>query len=190
MNLASRHWLSAILLAVLALLPSSASAGMTPEEVKAFEAYKAKADQGHAQAQYVLGLCYENGDDVVKDQVGPIIWPHKTAGKAQFNLGVVKDEVEAAKWYRKAADQGHLKSQYFIGLRYKAGIGVAKDEVEAYAYLSLAGTAVKAAREELASLEAGISPDARLRGQQRAKQLQEEVEAKIAANIASKHSGR
>jgi hypothetical protein len=39
-------------------------------------------------------------------------------------------------------------------------------------------------------LEAGISPDARLRGQQRAKQLQEEVEAKIAANIAAMKAGK
>ena len=158
--------------------------------MEALKWYRRAADQGYAAAQYTLGICYAEGDDVVKDQVGPIIWLHKTADQAQYNLGVVKDEVEAAKWYRKAADQGSLKSQYFIGLRYKAGIGVAKDEVEAYAYLSLAGTAVEAAREELASLEAGISPDARLRGQRRAKQLQEEVEAKIAANIASKHSGR
>jgi TPR repeat protein len=156
--------------------------GVAKDQVEALKWYRKAADQGYAAAQYTLGICYAEGDDVVKDQVGPIIWLHKTAGQAQFNLGVVKDEVEAAKWYRKAADQGSLKSQYFIGLRYKAGIGVAKDEVEAYAYLSLAGTAVEAAREELASLEAGISPDARLRGQQRAKQLQEEVEAKIAAN--------
>ena len=88
MNLASCHWLSAILLAVLALLPSSASAGMTPEEVKAFEAYKAKADQGHAQAQYNLGTCYLDG------------------------IGVAKDQVEAVKWHRKAADHGYAAAQY------------------------------------------------------------------------------
>jgi hypothetical protein len=35
MNPAPRPWLSAILLAVLALLPSSAAAGMAPEELKA-----------------------------------------------------------------------------------------------------------------------------------------------------------
>jgi len=211
-------------------MPSLAPAAMTPEEAKAFEGFKAKADQGYAQAQYnlgtcyldgigvakdlveavkwhrkaadqghapaqyVLGLCYENGDGVAKDQIEAVKWHRKAADQgyapAQHTLGffydigdgVAEDHAEAVKWYRKAADQGSLKSQYFIGLRYKAGIGVAKDEVEAYAYLSLAGTAVEAAREELASLEAGISPDARLRGQQRAKQLQEEVEAKIAAN--------
>ena len=41
------------------------------------------AEQGHADAQYGLGLCYENGS------------------------GVDKDLSEAFKWYSKAAKQGH-----------------------------------------------------------------------------------
>ncbi len=42
------------------------------------------AEKGEANAQFFLGLCYCHDDD-----------------------GVSKDLTEAAKWFRKAADQGH-----------------------------------------------------------------------------------
>lgn len=38
---------------------------------------------------------------------------------------------EAAKWVRKAADQGEARAQYFMGLMYIEGTGVIKDAVEA-----------------------------------------------------------
>ena len=41
------------------------------------------ADQGHAGAQYNLGIMYANG------------------------YGVPEDDAEAVRWYRLAADQGH-----------------------------------------------------------------------------------
>ena len=40
---------------------------MTPEKVKEFEGYKAKAEKGDAKAQYALGVCYEQGLGVVVD---------------------------------------------------------------------------------------------------------------------------
>ena len=45
------------------------------------------ADQGHARAQYNLGVCYENG------------------------RGVEQNYEMAAKYYQLAADQGHAKAQ-------------------------------------------------------------------------------
>jgi TPR repeat protein len=44
---------------------------------------------------------------------------------------VEKDEVEAGKWYHKAAEQGDVHAQSFLGNCYDEGIGVEKDEVEA-----------------------------------------------------------
>ena len=53
--------------------------------------------------------------------------------------GVTKDLVEAARWYRKAADQGHADAQFTLGHRYYKGEGVAKDLVEAARWYRKAG---------------------------------------------------
>ena len=45
--------------------------------------------------------------------------------------GVAKDDYEAVKWYRKAADQGDARAQCNLGLMYENGRGVSKDEYEA-----------------------------------------------------------
>ena len=144
---------------------------MAPEELKvfkpnkaqaelelkdAFERAKARAEKGDVQAQYSLANYYEHG------------------------LGVAMDKNEAVKWYRKAADQGDAQAQFNLGVCYRKGEGVAKDEIEAYAYYNLAGITDEDARKDLAILEKGMSPDVRLRGQQRTKELQKEIEAKRA----------
>ena len=189
MNQADRPWIVAVILCLLAL--STAHAGMTSEEVKMFEGYKVLAEKGGKVAQYNLGLCYANGYGVAKDQVQAVSWYRKAAEQgdtdAQFNLevcyrkgeGVTKDHVEAIKWYRKAAEQGYAKAQSNIGVCYEKGEGVAKDEIEAYAYYNLAGITGELARKNLANLEKKMSPDARLLGQQRTKQLQKEIEGRL-----------
>ena len=48
MNLAARPWIVAVILGLLTLSP--AHAGMTPEEVKAFEGYKVQAEKGDLEA--------------------------------------------------------------------------------------------------------------------------------------------
>jgi TPR repeat protein len=42
--------------------------------------------------------------------------------------GVAKDEKEAVKWYRKAAEQGLASAQLNLGFMYAQGHGVTKDE--------------------------------------------------------------
>ena len=55
-----------------------------------------------------LAVCYKNGE------------------------GVPKNEVEAVKWFRKAAEQGDADAQFYLGWAYVTnGEGVPKDEVEA-----------------------------------------------------------
>ena len=44
----------------------------------------------------------------------------------------------AAKWFRRAAEQGHANAQYRLGLRYSQGQGVPKNIVQAYMWWSLA----------------------------------------------------
>jgi hypothetical protein len=59
--------------------------------------------------------------------------------EAQFNLGLMYDKgqgvpqdyAEAAKWYRKAAEQGNAEAQYNLGMMYYAGQGVPQDHAVA-----------------------------------------------------------
>eukprot|EP00931_Biecheleriopsis_adriatica_P043236 TRINITY_DN2472_c0_g1_i11.p4 TRINITY_DN2472_c0_g1~~TRINITY_DN2472_c0_g1_i11.p4 ORF type:complete len:103 (-),score=28.68 TRINITY_DN2472_c0_g1_i11:8-316(-) len=52
--------------------------------------------------------------------------------------GVEKDEVEAARLFRLAAEQGDADAQYNLGVMYRDGRGVPKDEVEAARLYGLA----------------------------------------------------
>ena len=51
--------------------------------------------------------------------------------------GVPKDVVEAARWIRMAAEQGHGKAQINLGIIYFLGRGVPKDDVQAYAWVNI-----------------------------------------------------
>jgi len=42
------------------------------------------------------------------------------------------DQVEAVKWYRKAAEQGDADAQFNLGVRYDAGQGVQQDMAAAW----------------------------------------------------------
>ena len=44
---------------------------------------------------------------------------------------MAEDDVEAVKWYRKAAEQNYAPAQYNLGLCYDHGDGVAENQVEA-----------------------------------------------------------
>jgi TPR repeat protein len=65
-------------------------------------------------------------------------WFQKGYSFAYGTGGVAKDEREAVKWYRLAADQGHVRAQFYLGVCYYSGAGVAKDEREAVKWYRLA----------------------------------------------------
>ncbi len=59
--------------------------------------------------------------------------------------GVAQDPVQAAIWYRKAADQGDAEGQTDLGLLYALeGFGEAEDEMQSYIWLSLAVSRIAA----------------------------------------------
>ncbi|WP_051908363.1 tetratricopeptide repeat protein [Candidatus Odyssella acanthamoebae] len=101
------------------------------------------AEQGHAEAQFNLGVMYEDGQGVTQDDAEAVKWYRKAADQgdadAQNNLGVCyyngrgvpQDDTEAVKWVRLAADQGHVKAQNNLGVCYQSGQGVTKDNTEA-----------------------------------------------------------
>ena len=61
------------------------------------------AEQGDARAQTELGARYENGRGVARDYRAAVSWFRRAA--ARRNL------VEAVRWYRLAAEQGHADAQ-------------------------------------------------------------------------------
>ena len=112
--------------------------------------YRKAADQGVAQAQFNLGVKYDNGEGVPQDYAAAVSWYRKAAEQgaayAQFNLGVKYDNGEgvpqdyaaAAGWYRKAADQGVAQAQFNLGVMYAKGQGVPQDYVQAHKWFNLA----------------------------------------------------
>ncbi|MGE5130858.1 MAG: tetratricopeptide repeat protein, partial [Sphingomonadaceae bacterium] len=70
--------------------------------------------------------------------------------------GVKRDESSAAKWYRKAAFQGHPEAQLRLGQLYADGQGVPRDDFQAYVWFSAAArggnSTAKARQEEAAKL--------------------------------------
>ncbi len=54
----------------------------------------------------------------------------------QQGLGVPQNNVEAVKWYRRAAENGHPRAQQNLGVMYEDGTGVLQDHREAIAWYS------------------------------------------------------
>lgn len=83
---------------------------------EAFSLYQQLADQGHAKAQFNLGVMYDQGQYVAQDYAQAVFWYQKAAeqgnANAQYNLafkykigqGITQDDIKAAYWYRKAAE--------------------------------------------------------------------------------------
>ena len=105
-------------------------------------------------AQNNLGFCYVNG------------------------YGVQKNQLEAKKWFRKAADQGCDVAQYNLGMNYYKGDGVEKNAVEAYAYFKLAANTYKKAQKRCDLLKKEMTKEQLQAAQRRAKELQALIEAK------------
>jgi TPR repeat protein len=78
-----------------------------------------------------------------------------TLAQAYFmGKGVPKDPAEAARWFRKAANQGEPQSERILGLMYKAGsAGLPKDEAQAASWFrKAAGQGDSLAQAELGEL--------------------------------------
>ena len=110
---------------------------------KAAEQYLKAAEQGNAEAQYSLGVCYLLGNGVGIDRELAFEWFLKAAeqgnASAQYQLGEYYnygwlgrcDSELALEWYLKAAEQGNAKAQYSLGRCYCYGRGVEEDKKEA-----------------------------------------------------------
>ena len=53
------------------------------------------------------------------------------AVNCDIGAGETQDDAEAARWYRKAAEQGYALAQFNLAVMYDQGQGVARDQAEA-----------------------------------------------------------
>ena len=104
----------------------------------AYDEWLPLAELGDVEAQYNLGVMYDQGANVDQD------------------LG------KAANWYRKAAEQGFMDAQANLGMMYYRGDGVPGDHTEAARWFQLA--ADKGDTEAAAWLERITSESSRTTG--------------------------
>lgn len=111
---------------------------------------KNAADKGHTQAQYFLGVIYENGYGTEADSELALRWWRLAAGggdvKALHNIGVLfyegrekikRNYQEAYKWWSLAAEKDYALSANNLGfMRYRRGKGVKKDILKAIDYFN------------------------------------------------------
>ena len=106
--------------------------------------YRRAAGTGSVEGERALGMAlWRPHGDLAEAE----LWLRKAADQgdtpAECTLGsfVAREKHDAAggfAWYMKAAEQGDTSGQSEVGILYAAGVGVEKNPVEAYFWLTLA----------------------------------------------------
>lgn len=143
-------------LSTLSLVPLLCGCGDPMQ--KRFHEYQVKAEEGSAEAQYELATRYQMG------------------------LGVSIDRTEMMKWFRKAAEQNHARSQFAMALNWENREGN-NDYIESYAWAKLAGRTLSEAANYCGHFEEKIFTQQELAA---AKNRAEELRAEIAVKLKSK----
>ena len=105
---------------------------------------KERAASGDPEAQFTLGKNYE-------------------AGRGGLKI----DFAEAARWYRKSADQGNFYAQASLGILYHSGKGVPRDDIQSEMWLSVAAQrSIPGDRETIVEMKDSVA--AHLTRQQKA----------------------
>ncbi|MSP67799.1 MAG: sel1 repeat family protein [Alphaproteobacteria bacterium] len=158
--------------------------GLKQDPAEAFRWYEAAAKQGNAKAGRSLAYMYYFGDGTRQDlaRAAQLFAAASDDGlaAAHFDLGrlyyrgqgVERDFLRAAELFEQAARSGYGKAQLWLGRMYFTGEGVAKNEAEAYFWLTLAeAQEPEGARHFLARLDRSLPEAGRKAAKQRAKQF-------------------
>ncbi|MBT3487718.1 MAG: hypothetical protein HOK24_18815 [Desulfobacula sp.] len=106
---------------------------------QSFNKFLELADHGDIDAQYSLGMIYEDGKDVTQSFTQSLYWYERAAEgghpKAQYHLGciyyigteVTIDYQKVVYWYKKAAERGNEFAQFCLGEMYEFGEEVTQD---------------------------------------------------------------
>ncbi len=125
--------------AVASQLNQATAAYERGDYASALRVFRTIAEQGDANAQYNLGVMYDNGRGVPQDYAAAMSWWRRAAEggstRAQFNLGGMhlsgkgapQDYTIAGQWFRKAAERGYADAQFGLATLYYNGLGVPQD---------------------------------------------------------------
>jgi TPR repeat protein len=169
--------------ALFAILVNSSAVAGFEEGITAYQAnnmplaykeFRAAAEEGHADSQFNVGLMFEQGIGVGKDEKEAIVWYRKAAVQgnelAQYNLavlyengrGTAVDFEQANEWYRKASAQGDPLAIGNLGMLYLRGQGVKENTIAGLALLLVSATMDSSpqnhARQNIASTR-GLTTD-------------------------------
>lgn len=112
-----------------------------------------RAEQGDAQAQYRLGIFFEQQGGTPEYRQQAFRWFKAAAEQGHsgaqvslgnyYRLGGASDQnmVEAVKWYTRASQQGDTAGHFALGRMYYRGQGVAQDYRRAFSLYELAARA-------------------------------------------------
>jgi TPR repeat protein len=116
------------------------------DEAEAFRLNYIAAQEGMRDAVLAMGWFYLNGVGVKADEQAAVHWYKKSARQgdpmAMYSLGEIAygggDYAEALTWFRRAAGDGHQRSNFWIGKMYWRGHGVTQDQKLAKHYFAQA----------------------------------------------------
>jgi uncharacterized protein len=115
MDMSTNHIIAVVFFAVLLLVVWYFSRRALGGETDRIDSVRDDAERGDVYSQFRLGQIYYEG---------------KT---------VSRDDVQAAKWFLKAAAQEHSEAQYILASMYEKGVGLKQSDKEAFGwYLSAA----------------------------------------------------
>jgi TPR repeat protein len=121
--------------------------GFPQSSVQAAKWYLKAAEQGDPIAQSIIGAMLGHGEGVQQNYAEAIKWHQKSVkqqhdlqDRSQFSLGVAynqgiyvsKDVERAIYWFKKAAEQGHVRSQLSLGMIYSDKFKDFKKAIEWY----------------------------------------------------------
>jgi hypothetical protein len=138
------------------------------------------AEKGNVGLQYQIGVAYTFGQTLEKDEASGFLWLKRAAATTltpewsywinqgrfmvgyglQNGRGTQADPADGARWYRLAADAGHLIAQNNLGVAYRDGKGVERDKIEAYRWFSVAAEKkYQLSETNLRRLEPTLTPE-------------------------------
>lgn len=124
--------------------------GVPKDAEQAVKWYMQGASKGFAPSQYRLATYYERGRGIEKNLGRAKVWYQRAAMlgnvKAMHNLAVIStvldkedtDYKAAIYWFKQAANRNLADSQFNLAILYQNGVGLKKDNIEAYKWFSLA----------------------------------------------------